>query len=107
VAGWWILRRRPDASWRPVLADAGLTSLLAGAGWAVLGWLSSGPAGPGRLATFGPVGWLVGGAVLVEVAVGGLLAIGLGLAVRSITVGGLVRRARARAVRGLTPTGRC
>jgi hypothetical protein len=97
VAGWWILRRRPEAPWRPVLADAGLTALLAGAGWAVLGWLSSGPAGPGRLATFGPVGWLVGGAVLVEVAVGGLLTIGLGLVVRSITVGGLVAgRARGR-----------
>jgi Family of unknown function (DUF6350) len=86
LAGGWIIRAGAGAgstrSVPSVLQDAGLTALLAGAGWALLGWLSGGPAGPGRLAQFGPNWWQLGLAIGAEVALGALFAVGVGLAVR-------------------------
>jgi Family of unknown function (DUF6350) len=83
VAGCLIVRRAPDA--RTALLDAALTGVLAGICWTFLGWLSAGPAGPGRLAQIGPSGWHLGLAVMVEVGAGALLAAGVGLAARFLS----------------------
>jgi hypothetical protein len=83
LAGWLIMRRDVE-SVGSALQDAGMTALMAGTGWAVLGWLSGGPAGPGRLATFGPTVWQLGSAVVVEVALGAFVAVGIGLMVRHL-----------------------
>jgi hypothetical protein len=84
AAGWLIMRRDPGPA-RTALIDAGLTGVLAGICWSVLGWLSSGPVGPGRLAELGPSGWQLGLATMVEVGAGALLAVGIGLVARSIS----------------------
>jgi uncharacterized protein DUF6350 len=76
------LLRRADAPPRELLTDVGGTALLSGLAWAVLAWLSAGPAGPGRLADVGPVAWSTGLLVAAEVAVGALLAVGAGLGAR-------------------------
>jgi Family of unknown function (DUF6350) len=89
VAGWLIIRRDPEAG-RQALLDAALTGALAGVCWTVLGWLSSGPAGPGRLAQLGPSAWQLGLAVMVEVGAGALLAVGAGLAVHFLSAPGAV-----------------
>lgn len=72
VAGTWLARRPSPAGpwWRTLLLDAATCGALAGAGAALLGWLASGSAGPGRLAEVGPVGWAVGLAVALEVFAG-------------------------------------
>jgi hypothetical protein len=75
---------RPSDPATDVLLIAVVTAMLAGTAWAVMGWLSGGPAGPGRLARMGPIGWEVGLMVAVEVGVGALLAAGIGLAARSL-----------------------
>jgi hypothetical protein len=77
-------RGTASASAGDLLLDAGLTALLAGISWAVLGWLSAGPAGPGRLAHVGPSAWQLGSAVVVEVGLGACLAVGLGLGLRKV-----------------------
>jgi hypothetical protein len=84
AAGWLIVRRNRGETVQTLL-DALLTAVLAGVCWAVLGWLSGGPAGPGRLAQFGPSGWRLGLAVTAEVGAGVLLAVGLGLAVHYLS----------------------
>lgn len=70
---------------RSLLKRTALTAVLTGGGWAVLGWLSAGPAGPGRLAQMGPSFWKLGLLTAVEVGVGALLIVGLGLAVRYLS----------------------
>jgi hypothetical protein len=111
AAGWYLLRaapavlagpnpvpnpvprpgRRPplgtgsDGTVRSLLIETGLTALLAGACWAVLGWLSAGPAGPGRLAQIGPSAWKLGLAVVVEVGLGAGLVVAAGLIVRYLS----------------------
>jgi hypothetical protein len=86
VAGWWILQAEPTGDLpvvvRAALRGTGLTALLAGVCWGVLSWLSGGPAGPGRLAQIGPSPWQVGLAVGIEVGLGALLAVGVGVAIR-------------------------
>jgi hypothetical protein len=72
-------RREPGApisSWRDVLRVAGLTGALTGLALGVLAALSSGPAGPGRLAHAGPTPWWVGlaAAATTAVVVAGILA---------------------------------
>ena len=76
VAGLLLARAQgDDVPLRRRAADVGGTALLAGAGLAVLAWLSGGPAGPGRLAELGPVPWLTGAAFAVEVAAGAALVL--------------------------------
>jgi hypothetical protein len=90
LAGWWLLRADPDAwvdpgpagSPTPLLIETGLTAVVTGATWTVLGWLAGGPGGPGRLAHLGPSAWQLGLAVLVEIAVGAFAVVGIGLLVR-------------------------
>ncbi len=82
VAGSRLLRHDPDAPARRLFEDAGLTSLLIGLAWAVLTWVSGGPAGPGRLATMGGNGGLVGLAVLAEAGLGVLVTVATGVGVR-------------------------
>jgi hypothetical protein len=52
-----------------------------------VGWLSGGPAGPGRLAEIGPSAWQLGLATAVEVGLGALLVVGIGLVVRYLSTG--------------------
>jgi hypothetical protein len=78
-AGGLLLRADREAGVTELLRDAGLTALLVGTAWALLGWLAGGPAGPGRLATLGPSPWQLGAAATLEVGVGAALAVGLGL----------------------------
>jgi hypothetical protein len=85
VAGIRIHRSaRPTDSAADVLLIAALTGLLSGIAWAILGWLSGGPAGPGRLATMGPSAWQLGLVVAAEVGVGALITVGVGLATRMV-----------------------
>ena len=79
LAGWWIVHRGAE-SLETALRDCGFTALLAGVSWALLGWLSGGPAGPGRLSRFGPSPWQLGLAVAVEIGLGAALAVGAGFA---------------------------
>jgi Family of unknown function (DUF6350) len=79
LAGYWIVENGISEV-RTTLQDAATTALLAGGVWAVLGWLSGGPAGPGRLAQLGPSPWRLGLAVAAEVGAGALLSVGAGLA---------------------------
>jgi hypothetical protein len=67
---------------RSLLIETGLTTLLVGCGWTILGWLSGGPAGPGRLAELGPSPWQLGLATALEVGVGAVIVVGAGLTVR-------------------------
>jgi Family of unknown function (DUF6350) len=72
-------RREPGtliSSWRELLRVAGLTGGVTGAALGVLAALSSGPAGPGRLAHTGPTPWWVAlvAAVTTAVVVAGILA---------------------------------
>ena len=59
-------------SWRALLRSTAVTAGLVGAVVAVavagLGWLSAGPAGPGRMASTGPDWWAVGPVAGLEVA---------------------------------------
>jgi len=68
-----------------LLRQTGLTACLAGACWTLLGWLSAGPAGPGRLAQIGPSSWQLGLVSGVEVGLGALIVVSLGLAVRYLS----------------------
>ncbi len=92
VAGWCLLRSVPvegssgsldTPGW--LLRQACLTAVLAGVGWMVLGWLSGGPAGPGRLAQLGPTPWQLGLVTVAEVGAGALVVVGFGLAVRYLS----------------------
>lgn len=112
AAGWYLLRAAPDVlagpnshliprpspgkgrpplgtgsdgTVRSLLIETGLTALLAGFCWAILGWLSAGPAGPGRLAQIGPSSWQLGLATVVEVGLGAGLVVGAGLIVRFLS----------------------
>lgn len=93
VAGWWLLRAAPlvllvpgrAGAVPPLLVETGLTAVLVGLAWTVLGWLSGGPAGPGRLADLGPSAWHLGLAAGLEVGLGALLAVAAGLTVRHLT----------------------
>jgi uncharacterized protein DUF6350 len=93
LAGRYLLRANPAVlvqpgpagAVRPLLIETGLTALLTGLAWTVLGWLSSGPAGPGRLSHLGPVAWQLGLATMVEVGIGALLVVGVGLLFRLFT----------------------
>ena len=82
-------RRAPFTQWA---TDAGGTGLVTGAATALLAWLASGAAGPGRMARVGPVAWQVGLAVAVEVGAGALVAVVAAAFVRR-------RRAAGRAAR--------
>ena len=66
LAGVCVVRGGTD---RPVV-DAALCGPLAGAGVALLAWLSGGSAGGARLAELGPSPWRCGLAVAVAVAAG-------------------------------------
>jgi len=83
LAGGWIVRRGVD-SVQAGVQDCGLTGLLAGAAWIVLGWLSGGPAGPGRLAQLGPEPGRLGLAVAVEVGAGAMVVLGIVLISRRL-----------------------
>lgn len=89
VAGWCVLRaagrQGRSASVSALLAQVATVAVVAGLGWTALGWLSSGPAGPGRLATVGASAWQSGLALAVEVGLGALLAVGAGQALRSLS----------------------
>lgn len=74
-----------DGAIRSLLRETALTVSLVGGAWAVLGWLSAGPAGPGRLAEMGPSFWRLGLATAAEVGVGALLIVSLGLVVRYLS----------------------
>jgi hypothetical protein len=85
VAGIRINRRVPTSTPAlDVLLVVAVTAMLSGLAWAVLGWLASGPAGPGRLARMGPSGWQVGLVVAAEVGLGAVLTVGLGLLARLV-----------------------
>ncbi|MGZ4608635.1 MAG: cell division protein PerM [Actinomycetes bacterium] len=75
----------PLGSWRDLGRLAGLTGGLSGLVLALLSVLTSGPAGPGRLAHAGPTWWLVGLVTFVEV--GAVVA-----AVLAVRRRGLLRR---------------
>lgn len=79
LAGRRLLRDRGGVpgGWAAAGRDVALTGLVTGGLAAVLAWVASGPAGPGRLAEVGPQGWAVGAAVGVEVAVGCAVALGV------------------------------
>jgi hypothetical protein len=66
----------PISSWRDLLRLAGLTGAVTGLALGALAALSSGPAGPGRLAHTGPTSWWVGLvlAVTTGLVVAGVLA---------------------------------
>jgi hypothetical protein len=106
VAGWYLLRAAPDVlagpasgrdgvrtgraassdgTVRSLLIETGLTAVLTGVFWLVLGWMSAGPAGPGRLAQMGPSSWQLGLAAGVEVGIGAALVVGGGLLVRYLS----------------------
>jgi hypothetical protein len=70
---------------RSLLAETVLMVGLVGVSWAVLGWLSGGPAGPGRLAQIGPRFWQLGLATAAEVGIGAGFVVGVGLAVRFLS----------------------
>jgi len=72
-------RRAPFTQWA---TDAAGTGLLTGVATALLAWLASGAAGPGRMARVGPVAWQVGLAVAVEVGAGALVAVVAAAALR-------------------------
>jgi hypothetical protein len=79
-----IVRTAPRAPGKQWLVDAGGTALYAGVALGALGWLSGGPAGPGRLAQVGPSGWQVGLAVAAEVAAGTFTTAGLAIVLRRV-----------------------
>ena len=56
--------------------------MLVGCSWTILGWLSGGPAGPGRLAELGPSPWQLGLVTALEVGVGAVIVVAAGLTVR-------------------------
>jgi hypothetical protein len=81
---WWLVLLVPAAAglaaglvagrgevrpWRRLAEVAVGTGAAVGAAVAVLGWLASGAAGPGRMAETGPTWWAVGLAAALEVAV--------------------------------------
>jgi hypothetical protein len=74
VAGRWLVRTAPEAGWVTLGRDLLLTGAVSALGWTAAGWLSGGPAGPGRLAEVGPTPWLTGPALGLETLVGALLA---------------------------------
>ncbi len=86
VLGLLLMRTRPGAGSLDLLADTGRAALLMGALWALLGWLSAGPAGPGTLARVGPVTWLLGLSMLGETGVAAVLAVGVLLTIRHFSV---------------------
>jgi hypothetical protein len=82
VGGALVARGAPRAPVTQWATDAAGTGGLVGAVTALLAWLASGAAGPGRMATVGPVAWQVGLAVALEVALGALAAVALAAALR-------------------------
>jgi Family of unknown function (DUF6350) len=88
LLGWLVQRRHAEDAdvpeVLPVLADVGRAAVVLGLLWAVLGWLSAGPAGPGSLAHAGPVGWQLGLAVLIESGASALLVAGTMLGMRRL-----------------------
>jgi hypothetical protein len=76
VAASRVLRAEPlsdRAGWLAAPIDVVVLAAGSGAGLAALSLLTSGPAGPGRLAEVGPVASLVGAAFAAEVAIGATL----------------------------------
>ena len=69
LAGLVADRRAVHGSWRQLAETSAGTGLVVGLGVALLAWLASGPAGPGRMAQTGPSWWLVGLVAALEVAV--------------------------------------
>jgi hypothetical protein len=54
---------------RRAAEDSAAVALAVASAVAVLGWLASGPVGPGRMADTGPTWWLVGAVTAAEIAV--------------------------------------
>jgi hypothetical protein len=77
LAGRAVVRRLTAPSWLVACREAALVGPCTGVVLALLGWLSGGPAGGARLTDVGPVPWLLGLVVAVEVAAGAVLAAAL------------------------------
>jgi hypothetical protein len=73
TAGYWLRTRRPPSTVRVLLADVVLVAVAVAAVGALLTWLSSGAAGPGRLGVVGASWSRVGLVVFVEILIGALI----------------------------------
>lgn len=74
LAGRLVVRRLPAPTWPVACGEAALVGPAVGLVMALLGWLSGGPVGGGRLTDVGPSPWQLGLAVTLEVAVGACVA---------------------------------
>jgi hypothetical protein len=84
LAGVLVVRRLGTPTWGVACREAAFVGPCAGAVAALVGWLSGGPAGGGRLTDVGPSPWLLGVAVAAEVAAGAVAAAAL-LTVRRVS----------------------
>lgn len=74
AAGVVVVRRLRNPTWPAACREAALVGPCAGVVAGVLGWLSGGPAGGGRLTEVGPSPWQLGLVLAAEIAVGAAIA---------------------------------
>lgn len=93
-----MVQRVPHHVRIPLVRSVVASVLMVGL-WALLGWLSGGPAGPGRLATMGPRLPVLLACVAAEAGTAIVATVAIGLAVRNLTRGAPGATARIPAAR--------
>ncbi len=96
TAGYWLRTRTAARTLRVLIADVVLVAVAVAVAGAVLTWLSSGAAGPGRLGTVGGSWSRVGLIVFVEILIGALIGALAGPSIAS----GRAGRAAGRGLAG-------